>query len=314
MQRSDWLSRSKVTALVCAGVTALVILNAYFNDRKPVTVTYNEEQTHQPALKMQIYPTEADGDNHPAVLFFHGGGWITGSPDQFKWFAEKFAACGIVSALVEYRVHSRHGTLPDSAVDDAYNAYQWMYRHHAQFGVKAAHIALVGGSAGGHIAAASALSYPYGASSNYEGSNTTPPFALGLLNPVLELTVAKKSQGYTQEELKLIEALGPTKTTSLSLGSKLERTDIPTQIIYGSLDPLLPTAYEVLLSQAENPRAPLELLVASGENHGFFNYEPWRTRVAGSLLAFLRAHGAAVDCKLAMNGQSKLENARENGA
>tara|TARA_R110001599_G_scaffold13969_3_gene61772 strand:- start:14669 stop:15613 length:945 start_codon:yes stop_codon:yes gene_type:complete len=314
MQRLDWFSHSKVTALICAGVAALVILTAYLTHRKPITVIYNEEQTQQPALKMQIYPAKEDGDNHPAVLFFHGGGWITGSPDQFKWFAEKFAACGIVSALVEYRVHSRHGSLPDSAVEDAYNAYQWMYRHHAQFGVDTAHIALVGGSAGGHIAAASALNYTFGAASNYEGTKTTHPFALGLLNPVLELTVAKKSQGYTQEELKLIDALGPTKATKLSLGSKLERTDIPTQIIYGSLDPLLPTAYEALFSQVEEPRSHLELLVASGENHGFFNYEPWRTTVAGSLLAFLRAHGAAVDCKLAMNEPAKLKNARENGA
>lgn len=314
MQRMVWFSRSKVTALICAGVAALVILPAYLAHRKPITVIYNEEQTQQPALKMQIYPAKEDGDNHPAVLFFHGGGWITGSPEQFKWFAEQFAACGIVSALVEYRVHSIHGSLPDSAVEDAYNAYQWMYRHHAQFGVNTAHIALVGGSAGGHIAAAGALTFASSITSNYEGTDTAPPFALGLLNPVLELTVAKKSQGYTQEELKLIDALGPTKATKLSLGSKLERTDIPTQIIYGSLDPLLPTAYEALFSQPDKPRSHLELLVASGENHGFFNYEPWRTTVAGSLLAFLRAHGAAVDCKLAMNEPAKLKNARENGA
>ncbi|MEQ8837714.1 alpha/beta hydrolase [Haliea sp.] len=280
-----------------------MILTVYVAHRKPITVIYNEERTQQPALKMQIYPARTDGGNHPAVLFFHGGGWITGSPDQFKWFANKFAACGIVSALVEYRVHSRHGVLPDSAVEDAYSAYQWMYQHHAQFEVNPAHIALIGGSAGAHIAAASTLSM-----------NTSLPFALGLLNPVLELTVATESQGYTKEELQLINALGPAKAAELSLGSRLERTDIPTLVIYGSLDPLLPTAYEALLSQTGDSRANLELLVAPGENHGFFNYEPWRTSVANALIEFLRAHGAAADCKLEMNGPVTLRNVRNPGA
>jgi|GEM_PF-1765101 len=312
MRHQHRFTRLAFIALIGAGGIALLISSGHFFRWKPVSVIYNDDKTQQPALRMQIYPARTEGSNHPAVLFFHGGGWITGSPDQFKWFAKRFAACGIVAALVEYRVHSRHGTLPDRAVDDASTAYRWMQRNHARFGVNPAHIALVGGSAGAHVAAASTLSCA--GSNDCTGQDTKPPFALGLLNPVLELTVANESQGYTKEELLLIDALGPSKAAELSLGSKLARADIPKLVIYGSLDPLLPTAYQAVSSQVEGSRDSIQLLIAAGEKHGFFNNEPWRTIVGNALMEFFHSQGANLDCELETNDATRLQKASDPGA
>ena len=198
--------------------------------------------------------------------------------------------------------------LPDSAVQDARNAYEWMLLQHARYNVDPTRIALIGGSAGGHIAAASALNCS--TSSSCRGVEATRPFALGLLNPVLELTVANEAQGYTKEELQLIEALGDEGARELSLGGKVALSDIPTQIIYGGLDPLLPIASDLLSTEGASSRHNLELLIAPGEKHGFFNYEPWRTAVATSLLGFLQASGLGIECKGKHISPSKLQKAQ----
>lgn len=125
----------------------------------------------------------------------------------------------------------------------------------------------------------------------------TQPVALGLLNPVLDLTLADEAQGYTKEELQLIQALGEKSAEALSLGDKLATSAIPTHIVYGELDPLLPVANRLFSSHSTGVPANLEILVAAGEDHGFFNYEPWRSAVADSLLGFLKANGLDFDCE-----------------
>lgn len=283
------------TSLLGIGVSAFLILSNYFSPDRATSVTYSPKSATQPALRMWVYQAKGEGEAYPAVLFFHGGGWVTGSPHQFKWFAERFSACGIVSALVEYRIHSQHGVLPDSGVQDARSAFEWMYRESSRFNVDNSRIALVGGSAGAHIAAASALTCT-ASSHQCAREIDARPFALGLLNPVLDLTLADATQGYTREELQLIDRLGREKAETLSIGSKLIPLGIPTQLIYGDRDPLLPIARSLLSTDTASSSPNLELLTAPGEAHGFFNVEPWRTSVATALLEFFRAHGMSFTC------------------
>ena len=51
----------------------------------------------------------------PAIVFFFGGGWTSGTPTQFERQARHFVDRGLVAVLVDYRVKSRHGV---KAVDD----------------------------------------------------------------------------------------------------------------------------------------------------------------------------------------------------
>lgn len=88
----------------------------------------------------------------PAVVFFHGGGFIGGSPDVVenpcRSLAEK---AGALVVNVDYRLAPEH-PFP-AGVLDCYDAVQWVYRHADELGVDPSRIAVAGDSAGGNLAA-----------------------------------------------------------------------------------------------------------------------------------------------------------------
>ncbi|HDS06544.1 MAG TPA: hypothetical protein ENO05_02855, partial [Bacteroides sp.] len=93
----------------------------------------------------------------PAIIFFHGGGFVKGSADHFKPQAEYFAARGMTAVLAEYRIKKLHGTTPYEAVKDAKSAIRYLREHAGEWSIDPSKIIAAGGSAGGHLAAATAL-------------------------------------------------------------------------------------------------------------------------------------------------------------
>jgi acetyl esterase len=90
------------------------------------------------------------GANLPCVVFFFGGGWVGGSPNQFKPQSEYFASRGVVGIRVEYRVISEGDSGPPVVcIQDAKSAMRYVRAHAPELGVDPARIAAAGGSAGG---------------------------------------------------------------------------------------------------------------------------------------------------------------------
>src|SRR5262245_1847736 len=96
-------------------------------------------------------------DQRPAIVFFFGGGWTSGSVEQFRPQAEYLAGRGMVAARADYRVKSRQNVTPDKCVEDCKSAVRWLRQHAAALGIDPNRIAAGGGSAGGHTAAATAI-------------------------------------------------------------------------------------------------------------------------------------------------------------
>src|SRR4029079_14661005 len=71
--------------------------------------------------------------------------------------AEYFASRGLVAACADYRIESQHKTTPDKCIEDAKTAIRWLRAKAGDFGVAPDRIVASGGSAGGHLAAATAL-------------------------------------------------------------------------------------------------------------------------------------------------------------
>jgi acetyl esterase len=100
--------------------------------------------------------TPAGTGPRPALVFFHGGGWVIGDLDTHDGICRSLAnAAGCVVASVDYRRAPEHRY--PVAAEDAFAATQWVATHGAGLGVDRRRLAVGGDSAGGNLAAAVAL-------------------------------------------------------------------------------------------------------------------------------------------------------------
>ena len=97
-----------------------------------------------------------DGPNHPILIFFHGGGWVTGNIDSYDGVCADMAHLTrrmVVS--VDYRLAPEY-KFP-AAPEDCYAVAREIYLNDSLLGTRPEEIALIGDSAGGNLAAAVSL-------------------------------------------------------------------------------------------------------------------------------------------------------------
>ena len=104
-------------------------------------------------IPVRIYtPRDAPGGPLPAIVWFHGGGWVIGNLDSADYacrMVTNASGCKLIS--VDYRLAPEH-KFP-AAADDCFAATQWVAANAASIGVDGARIAVGGDSAGGNLAA-----------------------------------------------------------------------------------------------------------------------------------------------------------------
>ncbi|MFZ5492584.1 MAG: alpha/beta hydrolase [Pseudomonadota bacterium] len=107
------------------------------------------------AIKARLYRPTTDG-LLPGLVFFHGGGWVIGDLDSHDDLCRDLAAlAGCAVLAVDYRLAPEH-RFP-AAADDAIAATGWVQAHAAELGIDVGRLAVGGDSAGGNLAAVSAL-------------------------------------------------------------------------------------------------------------------------------------------------------------
>jgi acetyl esterase/lipase len=119
----------------------------------------------------------------PAIIYFTGGGWVNGSVESQIANAAWFCDHGIIGITADYRVKSRHGTTPMECIRDAKSAVRYVRAHAKTLGIDPNKIIVAGGSAGGHIAACTAIEG--GDEPGEDLSVSSKANALVLHNPVL---------------------------------------------------------------------------------------------------------------------------------
>ena len=251
-----------------------VAIYLFFYLNKPTFKHYIYKNTPQGALELRIYlPNDWSADDHrPVILFFFGGGWIGGGIEHFSKQAEYLAKRGMVTALVDYRINSKHHTTPDKAVEDGLDAMKWIADHADKLGIDTHKIIASGTSAGGHIASCLALCN----TNKFDNKSGTYPSLLILFNPVLDLTNATSELEFSPRELELIDAMGPDVARAISPNQHINKQTPDTLMIFGENDPLLQQAND-FTTTTKKFGAKTQLLVAPNNGHGFFNKEPWKS-------------------------------------
>lgn len=111
-------------------------------------------------IPVRIYTPGAIQENaseaFPALVYFHGGGWVMGTLDAYDGLCQDLAgtaSCKVIS--VDYRMAPEHPyPVP---FEDAYSATEWVVSHASDLEIDPARIAVGGDSAGGNLATAVAL-------------------------------------------------------------------------------------------------------------------------------------------------------------
>jgi acetyl esterase len=105
---------------------------------------------------VRLYVPEGAATPSPALVYFHGGGWVIGSLETHENLCKALAnRSGARVVAVDYRLAPEHGW--PAAAEDCYAVSCHMAEHGAAHGIDGARLAVGGDSAGGNLAAVVAL-------------------------------------------------------------------------------------------------------------------------------------------------------------
>lgn len=202
------------------------------------------------SLQLDIYKLKDIKDDAPLLVFLHGGGWRKGDRADMLPLLVDFAKQGYMTATVSYRF----GPYPE-CVEDISNAVNWFYDHGDQYGYDPDRIALVGASAGAHLA----MMAGYGWKEKTTGRDSTKSnhrikAVVNIFGPVDMTTdfarhhstaIAFMARSY-EEAPELYKEASPIQY--------VDKDSPPTMIIQGTSDELVPN------SQADQLKARLDSL------------------------------------------------------
>ncbi len=206
----------------------------------------------------------------PAIVFFFGGGWSSGSPTQFEGQSRHLAARGMVAIVADYRVKTRHGAKPADCVSDAKACVRWVRANAERLGIDPNRIAAGGGSAGGHLAGATAT-LPGLDTADDDKKVSGVPDALVLFNPGLVMApfpgLDLKGFGAGLDR----ERFG-CEPEQISPIHHVKKGAPPTIIFHGKADSTVPYAtVEKFAEVMKSVGSRCELVGYEGQPHGFFN-------------------------------------------
>lgn len=216
-------------------------------------------------------PGHKASDRRAAIVFFFGGGWTSGTPQQFLTQCQHLASRGMVAIAADYRVASRHQVKPAQCVADAKSAVRWVRVHADKLGVDPKRIAAGGGSAGGHLAAATGV-VPDFEEAGEDQAVSARPNALVLFNPALTLAPVD-GDDFGREGLRLNQERLGAEPTALSPTHHVAAGAPPTIIFHGKADSTVPyVSVEVFAKKMKAAGNRCELIGYEGQQHGFFNF------------------------------------------
>jgi len=204
--------------------------------------------------KMEIYfPKDHDPAKAkvPGLILFHGGGWKGGTLDQFRVACAYFASRGLVCATADYRLGAKR-----NCITDAKSAIRWFKGHATELGIDPTRIITGGGSAGGHISALATMNPGLNDPADPKEIDTRV-VAYIWFNPAFAPADSKEPEVDVLKHLK---------------------ADLPPAIAFFGDQDTWKKGWDVAYAKWKSLGVKtIDLQIAPGQAHSFFNKEPWRT-------------------------------------
>jgi acetyl esterase len=223
-------------------------------------------------LAVRLYTPHGKGP-FPLMVFFHGSGFVLCSLDTHDGMCRNLAAgIGCVVASVDYRLAPEH-KFP-AGPDDCLAATRWLAAHAAEFGADPARLMVAGDSAGGNMAAVTAL--------RLRDEGGPAPCGQMLLYPVTDYhtpgtaSYVQNGEGYglTRNTMEWFwnHYLDNPAEADNPHASPLRAASLahlpPAYVVSAEYDPLRDEA-EQYGERLREHGVPVEIVRCAGMNHGF---------------------------------------------
>ena len=224
------------------------------------------------ALKLRLYDARAERDAGPALVFFHGGGFVIGDLDTHEPICAEIARrLDMPVVAVEYRLAPEHPW--PAAPDDCEAAARWVAESPDALGRRVTGLVLAGDSAGGNLTIVTALALR-------DTPAAVPVIAQWPIYPAADPTTHHRSfedysSGYFLSREGMIwfdESYKPDKKSARYAPLLASQAGMPpTLVVTSSLDPIRDQgrAYAAACVAAGVPTLFHE---ARGQIHGFVNF------------------------------------------
>jgi len=220
-------------------------------------------------LKLDIYQPQNLVHPAPLLVFIHGGAWKTGKKEDYLRYLVDFALHGYITATISYRF-SQEAQFP-AAVKDVKCAIRWIKSNAKQYNIDPNKIAVIGGSAGGHLA-----------------------MMIGYSSDIPEFDGECKSDSVSSRVNAVVDIYGPSDlTTNFAIAQKAAQNfigdlyenaedkyvkaspiiyvtpdDPPTLIFHGTIDDIVPVKQSDMLNdKLMEMRVPVEYHRLNGWPH-----------------------------------------------
>lgn len=215
------------------------------------------KQADSISLKLDIYRLKNLQTAAPVLIFIHGGGWSKGKKSDYLSYLVDYAKKGYVAVTVSYRL-SGVAHFP-AAVQDIESAVKWIREHSGEYMINPEKIALIGGSAGGHLAMMHA----------YSGTpDSRVQAVVNIYGPTDLTTEYARNRGECLKFLGKSYDEAPDLYRAASPRTYISPDDPPTLIFHGTIDSLVPVSQSDSLKKwLDNAGVPNEYHRLKGWPH-----------------------------------------------
>lgn len=162
-------------------------------------IEYIRIPTRDGEVLARVYYPSSD-ENLPVIVYFHGGGWVIANLDVYESSCR--ALCNAAEAIV---VSVNYRQAPEAkfpaAVNDAYDATQWILQNASHIGGDTSRVAIAGESAGGNMATVTCI--------QAKDKGGLMPIAQLLVYPVTDTSMSQSSYAENQDTFPLHTSMMP---------------------------------------------------------------------------------------------------------